>query len=221
MSRALLIVDVQNDFCEGGSLPVEGGESVARAITELVGADRASGAYDYVIACKDWHVDPSDHFASVGAEPDYVDTWPVHCMAGSHGAAFHPDLAVAVDEVFLKGRFTASYTGFDGFAAVGDEPLAGGSSEAQHPEGCSASEQQGLERRQHGSCMREWLDERGVTELDIAGLATDYCVKATASDAAAAGYSTAVLTRLCAGVADNSSASALAELREAGVEVRA
>ena len=189
MTRALLIVDVQNDFCEGGSLPVNGGRSVAQSITELVGMNRAGGAYNYVIASKDWHVKPEEHFAPEGSEPDYVNTWPVHCVAGTHGAAFHPDLEVAVDEVFLKGAFTASYTSFDGLAV------------------------------HKGPVMNTWLDERGVIELDIVGLATDYCVKASALDAIQAGYSTKVITSLCAGVAKGSAETALTELREAGVEL--
>ena len=101
--KALIVVDVQNDFCEGGALAVDGGAAVASSITELTGLDRAGGAYELVAATKDWHVDPGEHFADPEVGPNFVDTWPVHCVADSEGAAFHPDLDIAVDEVFLEG----------------------------------------------------------------------------------------------------------------------
>lgn len=188
MSRALIVVDVQNDFCEGGSLAVEGGGDVARSISELVGTDRAGGVYDVVVATKDWHVDPGGHFADPEVSPNYVDTWPVHCVADTEGAALHPDLDVAVDEIFLKGRRTASYTGFDGGASADESVLLG-----------------------------EWLREHGVTEVDVVGLATDHCVRATALDAVAAGFTTRVLLRQCAGVAPETTEAALAEMTGAGI----
>ncbi|MBV9921983.1 MAG: isochorismatase family protein [Pseudonocardia sp.] len=108
MRRALLVVDVQNDFCEGGSLPVPGGAAVAAAIS---GHIRACG-YDHVVATRDHHVDPGGHFS---AAPDYVDTWPVHCRARTPGASFHPDLDVAgIEAVFDKGDYAAAYSGFEG-----------------------------------------------------------------------------------------------------------
>ena len=210
--RALLIVDVQNDFCEGGALPVEGGRDVARSITKLAGSDRAGGVYDYVVACKDWHIEPSGHFASPGTDPDYVNTWPVHCMAGTHGAEFHPDLEVAVDEVFLKGRFTASYSGFDGLAS--DAHGLTGSSVPSDDRDSVVSDPGNAEQ---GVSLAAWLDERGVTDLDIVGLATDYCVRATALDAVAAGYAATVLTANCAAVSEDTSDTALIELTAAGV----
>jgi len=190
MSRALVVVDVQNDFCEGGSLPVEGGGAVAVAITEAVGTDRAGRTYDHVVATKDWHIDPGEHFAAEGTDPNYVDTWPVHCVADTTGAEFHPSLRIPVDELFLKGRTTASYTGFDGLA-VGDDSVR----------------------------LGDWLKARGVTDVDVVGLATDHCVKATALDAAKAGFNTTVLLDKCAGVAPDSTEAALVELRDAGVEL--
>ncbi len=198
MSKALLIVDVQSDFCEGGSLAVTGGTAVARSISDLVGFDRGGGAYHHVVACKDWHIDPAEHFAAPGDEPDFVNTWPVHCVAGTPGAQFHPELQVALDEVFAKGRYTASYSGFDG-RAVGE---AVGDGDATTSEGDS---------------LEDWLKQRDVTELHIVGLATDYCVRATALDAAAAGFATTVLVDHCAGVAPESTAAALEELAVAGV----
>jgi len=181
--RALVIVDVQNDFCEGGSLAVAGGAAVARGITELL----ASGGYDHVVATQDYHVDPGGHFSDA---PDFVDTWPRHCVAGSGGADFHPDLDTApIEAVFRKGAHSAAYSGFEGSA--------------------------------DGVGLLEWLRSRGVDAVDVVGIATDYCVRATAADAVRAGLHTRVLTGLTAGVAPGSTAAALSELREGGVEVLA
>lgn len=191
MTRALIVVDVQNDFCEGGSLAVEGGGAVARSITELVGTDRGGNAYDVVVATKDWHVDPGEHFADPEVGPNFVDTWPVHCVADSDGAAFHPDLAIAIDELFLKGRHTASYTGFDGGAAS-DESIR----------------------------LGDWLQRRGVTEVDVVGLATDHCVRATALDAVGTGFETTVLLDHCAGVAPETTEAAIEEMTAAGITLR-
>jgi nicotinamidase/pyrazinamidase len=181
--RALIIVDVQNDFCEGGSLAVAGGAAVARAIT-----DRLAGqhGYDHVVATKDAHVDPGGHFSD---EPDYAASWPAHCVVHTAGERFHPDLdTAAVEAVFHKGAYAAAYSGFEG-ADANDTPL------------------------------ESWLRERGVDEVDVVGIATDYCVRATARDAARAGFTTRVLLDLAAGVAPDSTARALAELREAGIEI--
>ena len=148
--RALVIVDVQNDFCEGGSLEVVGGNAVARAITEyLAGADAAR--YDHIVASQDFHVGPGAHFSE---HPDYTATWPAHCVAGTAGAEFNPELdASRVEEIFRKGAYTAAYSGFEGSSAAGDT-------------------------------MQDWLTERNVTDVDVVGIATDYCVRATAVDAA-------------------------------------
>jgi nicotinamidase/pyrazinamidase len=178
--RALIIVDVQLDFCEGGSLAVAGGASVAERINAV------TGRYDQVVATRDYHVDPGDHFS---ATPDYVHSWPVHCVAGTAGAAFHPALDVApIGAVFAKGGYAAAYSGFEGA-----EP--------------------------GGAGLADWLRARQVTEVDVVGIATDYCVRATALDAVRAGFATAVLTDLTAGVAPSSTAAALDEMRAAGVTV--
>jgi nicotinamidase/pyrazinamidase len=178
--RALIIVDVQLDFCEGGSLAVAGGASVAERINAV------TGRYDQVVATRDYHVDPGDHFS---ATPDYVHSWPVHCVAGTAGAAFHPALDVApIGAVFAKGGYAAAYSGFEGA-----EP--------------------------GGAGLADWLRARQVTEVDVVGIATDYCVRATALDAVRAGFATAVLTGLTAGVAPSSTAAALDEMRAAGVTV--
>jgi len=181
--RALIIVDVQNDFCEGGSLAVTGGAAVARAISERLSADHG---YGHVVATKDFHVDPGAHFSD---HPDYAASWPPHCVAGTPGADFHPNLDVsAVEAVFRKGAHAAAYSGFEGADEAGT-PLA------------------------------DWLRGRGVDEVDVVGLATDYCVRATAADAAREGFGTRVALDLTAGVAPESTAKAVEDLRAAGVEL--
>ncbi|MFB7635156.1 isochorismatase family protein [Streptomyces sp. NPDC056149] len=189
MHRALIVVDVQNDFCEGGSLAVAGGADVAAAITDLVGAAAGSG-YRHVVATRDHHIDPGDHFSD---HPDYRTSWPAHCVAGTEGSGFHPNFAPAiasgaVDAVFSKGAHTAAYSGFEGT----DE---------------------------NGVPLAEWLRERGVTDVDVVGLATDHCVRATALDALAEGLRTRVLLDLTAGVAPETTERTLAELLEAGAEL--
>jgi nicotinamidase/pyrazinamidase len=179
--RALIIVDVQNDFCEGGSLAVAGGAAVARAISEHVAA---GPGYEHVVATKDFHVDPGAHFSD---HPDYAASWPAHCVAGTAGADFHPDLVTGpVEAVFLKGAHAAAYSGFEGADEAGT-PLA------------------------------DWLRARGVDEVDVTGIATDYCVHATAADAARAGFATQVLLGLTAGVAPASTARAIEDLSAQGI----
>jgi nicotinamidase/pyrazinamidase len=182
--RALLIVDVQNDFCEGGSLAVAGGTDVARKISDLLARD-ASG-YGHIVATKDFHVDPGGHFS---AHPDYADSWPPHCVAGTPGADFPPQFDSApVEVVFRKGQRSAAYSGFEGTA-------------------------------DDGTALAEWLHARGVDAVDIAGIATDYCVRATAADAIRHGFTTRVLLDLTAGVAPESTASAVEQMRAEGVEI--
>ncbi|HEU4546554.1 MAG TPA: isochorismatase family protein [Microlunatus sp.] len=183
MARALIVVDVQNDFCEGGSLAVAGGAEVARRIADLIGSDHS---YDEVVATRDHHVDPGDHFAE---RPDFVDSWPAHCVAHTEGAQHHPSLAAAAfAAIFDKGEYAAAYSGFEGTSAAG-EPLA------------------------------VWLRSRGVDQVDVCGLATDYCVKATALDAARSGFVTAVLLDLTAAVDPANTDAVVDELTAAGVTV--
>ncbi|MBV2154161.1 isochorismatase family protein [Kitasatospora sp. SUK 42] len=188
MHRALIVVDVQNDFCEGGSLAVTGGAEVAAAITDLIA--ESSPGYQHILATRDHHIDPGPHFS---AEPDYVDSWPPHCVAGTEGVGFHPNFAPAVisgavEAVFDKGAYSAAYSGFEGLDENSRGPV-------------------------------EWLRDRQVDEVDVVGIATDHCVRATALDAARAGFTTRVLLDLTAGVAPETTAAALEELRAAGVEL--
>ncbi len=163
MTSVLIVVDVQNDFCEGGSLAVAGGADLAARLHELLTGDHG---YDVVVATRDHHVDPGAHFSD---EPDFVDTWPPHCVAGTPGAEFHPALDFdGFDGVFDKGAFDAAYSGFEGSFA--------------------------------GQGLADFLRGRGVTEVDVCGIATDHCVRATAEDAASEGFETTVLLPLTAAV---------------------
>jgi nicotinamidase/pyrazinamidase len=188
MASALIVVDVQNDFCEGGSLPVEGGARVAADIGELLrhwsSHDLLAPAYDVVVATKDHHVDPGTHWS---AEPDFAESWPVHCRVGTDGEAFHPNLdPQPFDAVFLKGEHAAAYSGFEGRTSAGVD-------------------------------LARWLRDHDVEQVDVCGIATDHCVRATALDAVRQGFTTRVLTDLCAGVAAQTTDAALTELRGAGV----
>ena len=191
MTRALIVVDVQNDFCEGGSLPVTGGARVASDIGELLHhwtrQDDQAPSYDVVVATKDHHVDPGHHWSR---EPDFLDTWPVHCKVGTDGEAFHPNLdPQPFDAIFLKGEHEAAYSGFEGRSAG-------------------------------GHTLADWLREHQVDEVHVCGLATDHCVRATALDSVKEGFSTRVLTELCAGVAEETTEAALEQMRDAGVTLR-
>jgi len=200
MTRALIVVDVQNDFCEGGSLAVTGGAAVAEAIRHHVASNAAeqppdpvhaqTPPYAHIVATRDHHVDPGAHFS---AEPDYVGTWPPHCVAGTEGARFHPAFEPVVEsgrveEIFSKGAHAAAYSGFEGAA-------------------------------EDGTTLARWLRERDVTHVDVVGIATDHCVRATALDAIGEGFDTRVLLHLTAGVAPDTTAAALTELRAAGAEL--
>jgi nicotinamidase/pyrazinamidase len=191
MKRALIVVDVQNDFCEGGSLAVEGGAEVAFRIGELLHhwsqKDPKAPDYQVAVATRDHHIDPGDHFSET---PDFDRSWPKHCVVGTDGEAFHPNLdPQPFDAVFLKGEHAAAYSGFEG-------------------------------RASDGSVLADWLRSHEITHVDVCGIATDYCVRATAPDAVQNGFDTRVLRHLCAGVAPGSTQSALSELQAAGVALR-
>jgi nicotinamidase/pyrazinamidase len=187
--RALLVVDVQNDFCEGGSLAVAGGADVARLISAFVGEN--GDDYATIAATADWHEDPGTHFSF---DPDFVDSWPPHCRIGTVGADFHPAVQSAVahaEAVFRKGRFRAAYSGFEGNAPNPDT----------------------------GVPLGEWLRSRNIDAVDIMGIATDHCVRATSLDAVRGGFGVRVHLHLTAGVLASTTARALDELREAGAEL--
>ena len=185
MSRALVVVDVQKDFCEGGSLAVVGGARVATTISGLLAGGHG---YDYVVATRDHHIDPGPHFSD---QPDFVDSWPPHCVVGSPGAEFHDQLTFRdFDAVFDKGEYSAAYSGFEG-------------------------------KCESGSGLAAWLSERGVDRVDVCGIATDYCVRSTALESASSGFATTVLLQLTAAVDPNRIPTVGEELTRAGITVAA
>jgi nicotinamidase/pyrazinamidase len=189
MARALFIIDVQNDFIEGGALGVEGGTAVANGISKLLAEH--DDTYDFVIASRDWHDPEGDnggHFAQ-DAEPDFVTTWPVHCVAGTYGAEYHDELTTrAIDHHVRKGQGEPAYSIYEGTT-------------------------------EEGGTVRELLDANGVTDIDVAGLATDYCVRASALDALQHGRHVRIITDLVAGVSPEASREAISELARAGADL--
>ena len=187
MTRALLVVDVQNDFTEGGALGVDGGDAVAAGVTEHLRAHRDD--YDLVVASRDWHHGDDDNGGHFAAAPDFVDTWPVHCVGGTPGAEYDPGLDASLVDVHVrKGQGRPAYSAFEGVT-------------------------------DGGGTLSALLRERGVLDLDVVGIATDHCVRASALDAAREGLRVRVLEDLIAGVAQEPSTAALEEMRAAGVEV--
>ena len=205
MAKALIIVDVQNDFCEGGSLAVAGGAALATEISEMLAE---TTDFDFVAATQDWHVEPGSHFSET---PDFRTSWPVHCVAGSKGAALHRNLDTEdIDAYFRKGKYDAGYSGFDGLLAPEDE-VAVGEREAHESV---------TENNESPVSLDDWLRENDIDDLVIVGIATEHCVRATALDAVNAGYNTTVLRDFVAGVDGDASEEALEELADAGVEVK-
>lgn len=190
MAKALLVIDVQNDFCEGGALACEGGAAVAAKITSYLQSHKSS--YDLVVASRDWHTpnDPNDgHFPPDGVQPDYVKTWPLHCIAGTEGAEYHSNLNTDLIDVHIKkGQSANGYSIFEGST-------------------------------DNGSSFIELLKLQHITEVDVVGIATDYCVRASALDSVRAGISTRVISSLTAGVSPASIEKAIDELIDAGVAV--
>lgn len=209
MSRALIIVDVQNDFCEGGSLAVAGGAHVASAISDYVDAHHTE--FDHIVATQDWHIDPGAHFSDT---PDFKDSWPRHCVAGTRGAELHPDLDTEyIQAYFQKGQFAAAYSGFEGLLAPEDAVPTGerlaSSLPADAEDYAPAEDAIGLD---------DWLQSHDVEDVVVVGIATDYCVMATALDAVQAGYSVTVIRSLTAGIAEDLE-DAVAEMELGGVEI--
>lgn len=189
MARGLLVVDVQNDFTEGGALGVAGGAAVAHRVSELL---QGNHRYDMVIASRDWHEASGDnggHFAAQGEEPDFSVTWPVHCVQGTEGAEYHPALDIGRIDVHIhKGTGEPAYSAFEG------ETIDGRS-------------------------LAELLVERGIDRLDVVGIATDHCVRASVLDAIEAGLDVRVITDLVAGVAPETTVASLKEIVAAGARL--
>ena len=194
--KALLVIDVQNDFCEGGNLPVKGGNSIVPIINELI----TNGGFDFVVATKDYH--PAKHvsFASTHNKELYSEhtlkdgtvqrMWPDHCIQGTNGVEFHPDLITdKFDHVTYKGEDITvdSYSGFFDNNKV------------------------------HKTDLSDFLKSKNVTEVVVVGLALDVCVKFTALDALSEGFTTSVLVDACKAALDGD--AALQELQEAGVKI--
>ncbi|MGV0431405.1 isochorismatase family protein [Corynebacterium sp. 20_84] len=187
-NRALVVVDVQNDFCPGGALGTARGDEVASKIAALIAeGDNRGCDYSHIVATQDWHIDPGAHFSD---DPDFVDSWPVHCVAESEGAALRGPIAdIAFDEFFRKGEYEAAYSGFEG-ASISEKAL-----------------------------LADWLRARGVSDIDVVGIATDHCVRATVLDALKEGFGVRVLRGMCSPVDDARGSAALDEIQSAGAEL--
>lgn len=188
MPRALLVIDVQNDFCEGGALAVAGGAAVAGKISKFLEASD----YDLVVASRDWH-NPnstnSGHFADAGTEPNYTTTWPVHCVADTDGAEYHPNLNTElVSEHIFKGQGRNGYSIFEGVTATGET-------------------------------FEDLLKAHRVDEVDVVGIATDHCVLASAMDSKSHGLKVRVISSLTAGVSEASTEAAIDQMIDSGIEV--
>jgi nicotinamidase/pyrazinamidase len=213
MSRALIIVDVQNDFCEGGSLAVAGGADVAGAISEYVDAHHIE--FDHIVATQDWHIDPGAHFSDT---PDFKDSWPRHCVAGTRGAELHPDLDTEyVQAYFQKGQFAAAYSGFEGLLAPEDAVPTGERQPGVLP-GSLGAGADAYAPADSAIGLDDWLQSHDVEDVVVVGIATDYCVMATSLDAVQAGYSVTVIRSLTAGIAEDLD-DAVAEMELGGVDV--
>lgn len=212
--RALIVVDVQKDFVDGSLGTVRGAE-VAAAISSFFSSD--ANAYEHIVGTLDWHVDPLGHFAEEGEEPDYSETWPVHCVAGTPGAQpFEALDTEPIEAWFRKGEYTAAYSGFEGHLV----PVTSGVDNALSATagvGVDSEVGRGLTLREPTVGLEQWLKDREITHVDIVGIATDFCVRATALDAQAAGFHTTVIEQLCSPVSDEGAQDAFTELRAAGV----
>jgi nicotinamidase/pyrazinamidase len=190
MARALLVIDVQNDFCEGGALAVEGGAQVARKISSYL----ETANYDLVVASRDWHdadSTNSGHFAEAGSEPNYTTTWPVHCVADTEGANYHPNLSTAkIDVDIYKGQGQNGYSIFEGVT-------------------------------KQGQSFAALLASNSITEVDVVGIATDHCVLASATDSKKHGLTVRVISSLTAGVSAESTEKAIDQMIDDGIEVLA
>ena len=205
MTKALIIVDVQNDFCAGGALATDRGAKVAALISEYV--EDNHHRYEAVVATQDWHIDPGAHFSDT---PDFVDSWPVHCVANTEGAEIHPNLDTDyIEAYFRKGRYEAAYSGFEGLQSPEESVMTG-----EHEPGAT------LDDEGPKTPLADWLDEHEIQDVDIVGIATDYCVLATAKDAVDAGYETRVLIDLTAPVHEDKLDEVIAKMEDEGITVK-
>ena len=205
MTKALIIVDVQNDFCAGGALATDRGAKVAALISEYV--EDNHHRYEAVVATQDWHIDPGAHFSDT---PDFVDSWPVHCVANTEGAEIHPNLDTDyIEAYFRKGRYEAAYSGFEGLQAPEESVMTG-----EHEPGAT------LDDEGPKTPLADWLDEHEIQDVDIVGIATDYCVLATAKDAVDAGYETRVLIDLTAPVHEDKLDEVITKMEDEGITVK-
>ncbi len=198
MGKALIIVDVQPTFCEGGELGVEGGNAVAERIAEYVETHR--GEYAYIATTQDWHIEPGTHWSD---NPDYVDTWPVHGKAGTANAELHPAIAVlGIGHHFKKGQYSPSYSGFEGLEDNTDR---------------IPTHEEVAADLTAGRTLANALESAGITRVDVVGLAESHCVKETALDARKLGYETHVIEELTEPVSEELGVDARRQMREAGV----
>jgi nicotinamidase/pyrazinamidase len=190
MAKALLIIDVQVDFCEGGALACSGGAAAATRISNYLVKSKSD--YDFVIASRDWHTPnhPNQgHFPEAGVEPDFVKTWPLHCIAGEPGAEYHENLRADLIDIHIKkGQGANGYSIFDGTS-------------------------------EDGESFSDLIQRLGINQVDVVGIATDYCVRASALDSKHAGLEVRVITSLTAGVAPASIEAAVDEMVDAGISV--
>lgn len=207
--HALIIVDIQKDFCEGGTLAVEGGAQTAALVTEYM--NQCGQKFDVIATTRDWHIDPGPHFSDT---PDFNDTWPVHCVAGTDGAELHEDLdPESIDAEFLKGQYDDGYSGFDG--VLGEPDMIRSQDGMAGPYGATAAAAAASD--DSSITMDEWLRENRVENITVVGIATDHCVRATAMDASDAGYEVRVITNLTSGVLEQTTEAAIEEMEDSGV----
>ncbi|MGR3364121.1 MAG: bifunctional nicotinamidase/pyrazinamidase [Maritimibacter harenae] len=195
MTDALIVIDMQNDFCPGGALAVDGGDEI------VTGINRILPDFPIRVFTQDWH--PAGHSSFASSHPgkapmEIIDMpygpqvlWPDHCIQGSEGAAFHPDLATNPADLIVRKGFRPDIDSYSAFFENDHETPTG---------------------------LEGYLRTRGATRLTFAGLATDFCVAWSARDAARLGFDTTVRLDLCRGIdADGSLDAALADMRAAGV----
>ncbi|GGA47023.1 bifunctional nicotinamidase/pyrazinamidase [Pelagibacterium lentulum] len=196
-NKVLIVIDVQNDFCPGGALAVDDGDAVVPVINALM------GEFPHVVLTQDWH--PAGHSSFASSHPGkapFDDTdmpygpqrlWPDHCVIGSDGAAFHPDLETSRAELIIRKGFRP---GIDSYSAFFEN-------DHQTPTGLTG-----------------YLRERGLTDLTLVGLATDFCVAYSALDAVKQGFSASVLLKACRGIdLAGSMETMMGKMRDAGVEI--